>query len=373
MKKNLISPIVLILVVVVAAYLVIGQTSYPPLTGPISVVDALGRTVQVELPVDRVIITGKSAFPITSVAYMFSSARSVLYGLDQRTASVPLFRAVDPSIDAKTVSSDLGAGSDAPNVEELAKLNPDLVIFKTVVKLQVAESLESLGISVVYVDLENIDSYLRDVRLMGKLFGEEPRANKIAGYYEEKYRYVLSKTSSLPLSNRPRTLFLFYSVKGGTISFNAPGSRWLQTMMIEVAGGYPLSKELGGGGWNTVSFEQIAQWNPEIIFIVTYSDNPSPASVKENILHDPLWRDVAAVKEGRVYAVPDDSHLIAIGSWDTPNSRWILGQLWMAKKIQPTIFTELDLTAEVRQFYREMYGLDEVGAGEIMQQITGDL
>ncbi|MBC7219158.1 MAG: hypothetical protein H5T49_03370, partial [Hadesarchaea archaeon] len=51
MKKNLISPVVLILIVVVAAYLVIGQNPYPPLTGPVSVVDALGRTVQVELPV----------------------------------------------------------------------------------------------------------------------------------------------------------------------------------------------------------------------------------------------------------------------------------------------------------------------------------
>lgn len=373
MKKNLISPVVLILIVVVAAYLVIGQNPYPPLTGPVSVVDALGRTVQVELPVDRVIITGKSAFPITSVAYMFSSASSILYGLDQRTASVPLFRAVDPSIDAKTVSEDFGAGSEAPNVEELAKLDPDLVIFKTAVKLQVAESLQALGISVVYVDLENIDSYLRDIRMMGKLFGEETRASSLAGYYEEKYRYVLSRTASLAPSERPRCLFLFYSTKGGTTSFNAPGPSWLQTSMIEVAGGYPLSRELSSSGWNTVSFEQIAQWDPEIIFIVTYSEEPSPSSVKESILGDPLWSNVTAVRERRVYAVPDDSHLIAIGSWDAPNSRWILGQLWMAKKIQPALFADLDLPAEVKQFYMDMYRLDEKQAGEIMKQITGDL
>ncbi|MEM4201787.1 MAG: ABC transporter substrate-binding protein, partial [Candidatus Hadarchaeum sp.] len=318
-------------------------------------------------------ITGKSAFPITSVAYMFNSAPKVLYGLDQRTTNVPLFRAVDPSIDAKTVSADLGAGSDAPNVEELAKLDPDLVIFKTAVKLQVAESLESLGISVIYVDLENIDSYLRDIRLLGKIFGEESRASNLASYYEEKYRYVLSKTATLKPSQRPRCLFLYYSTKGGTISFNAPGPNWLQTSMIETAGGYSLSKELVASGWNTVSFEQIAQWDPEIIFVVTYSEEPSPLEVKDNILNDLLWRNVTAIKEGKIYAVPDDSHLIAIGSWDAPNSRWILGQLWMAKKIQPTLFADLDLTAEVKQFYMNMYGLNEKSAGEIIQQITGDL
>ncbi|MGC8816724.1 MAG: ABC transporter substrate-binding protein [Candidatus Hadarchaeum sp.] len=373
MRKERIPTVVLILAIVVTAYLVATQRGYTPLTGPISVVDALGRTVQVELPVNRVIITGKSAFPIISVAYMFPSVRNVLYGLDPRTASVPLFRAVDPAIDTKTLNQEIGAGSDSPNVEELAKLNPDLVIFKTAVKLQVAESLESLGISVVYVDLENLDSYLRDIRLLGKLFGDEPRANNIASYYEEKYHYVLSQTASLPQSERPKCLFLYYSTKGGTVSFNAPGPNWLQTSMIDAAGGYPLSKELGATGWNTVNFEQIAQWNPEIVFIVTYSEEPSAASVKENLLNDPLWKNIAAVKEGKVHAVPDDSHLIAIGSWDAPNSRWILGQLWMAKKIQPALFADLDLASEARLFYMNMYGLDEKQAGEIMQQITGDL
>jgi len=370
-----ISIVAVVLVLALALFVLFftGQNNPPLFGGPVSVVDALGRTVEINLPVNRVIITGKSAFPVTSVAYMFPEAASVLYGLDQRTASVPLFRLVDPNIEAKTVSDDIGAGSDSPNVEELAKLKPDVVLFKTSVKLQVAESLEALGIKAVYVDLENLDSYRRDVKLMGRIFGNEAKANSILSYYEEKYGYVLAKTSSLPQSQRPRTLLLFYSTKGGTISFNAPGAGWLQTSMIDAAGGYPLSKELGGTGWNTVSFEQIAAWNPEIIFLVTYSQNPTPSQVRDNILSDPMWRNLAAVKEGRVYAVPDDAHLIAIGSWDAPNSRWILGQLWMAKKIQPGLFADLDLVKEVKQFYMEIYGLSAAQADEILQQITGDL
>ena len=372
-RKIGIVPVALILVVALIASVVASQNNLPFFGGPASVVDALGRTIEINLPVGRVIITGKSAFPVTSVAYMFPEAVSILYGLDQRTATVPLFRLVDPNIEAKTVSDDIGAGSDTPSVEELAKLKPDIVIFKTSVKLQVAESLEALGIKVVYVDLENLDSYRRDVKVMGKIFGDEARANSILNYYEEKYGYVLSKASSLPISQRPKTLLLFYSTKGGTISFNAPGAGWLQTNMMDVAGGYPLSKGLGGTGWNTVSFEQIAAWNPEIVFIVTYSQNPTPSQVKDNILSDPMWKNLAAVKEGRVYAVPDDAQLIAIGSWDAPNSRWILGQLWMAKKIQPGLFADLDLIKEVKQFYMEIYGLSAAQADEILQQITGDL
>jgi len=335
------------------------------------VTDALGRTVQINLPIERVIITGKSGWPITSVAYMFPSAENRLYGLSPQTASIQLFRMVDPAIDSKT-SSDLG--SNSPNIEELAAANPDVVILKTSMKNQIGDPLEALGINVVYVDFENLDSYVRDVKVIGKIFENAAKADEIAEYYEEKYDNTLSKTASLVTENRPKVLLLYYNAQGGTVSFNAPGAGWLQTSMIDAAGGYALSNELAGTGWNTISFEQIAQWDPDIIFTVTYSGNPSASSVKDNLLADSTWTGITAVKNGKVYAVPHDcSNIAAIGSWDNPCSRWILGQLWMAKKIQPSLFANLDLAEEAKEFYMRWYGLDENNATTIVNQITGDL
>jgi len=371
MRKGGLAIIVLtlLLVALLAAYVLILRMETPTPESSITVTDALDRTVQITSPINRVIITGKGFWPIVTVAYMFPSAKNLLYGLSERT-NVPLLRMVDPDIESKIVPT-MGGGL---SVEEIAAKNPDVVILKTTMKSKLGGPLEELGLNVVYVDLENLNSYMRDVMVLGKIFGDEARAEKIVKYYNETYHFVLSRTTELTDEERPKVLFMYYSTKGGTISFKVPGEGWLQTFMIEAAGGHPLSKELAGTGWNTVSFEQIAQWNPDVIFLVTYSDTPSAEDVKNMLLQDPEWMSINAVINGRVYATPHDCNNVgALGSWDTPGSRWILGLEWMAKKIHPSLFGDIDMAEEAKSFYMEMYGLSEEGAATVVDEIAGDL
>lgn len=374
MRTNRLVVIVLvpILVAVSVTYVVLRPKAISPHEENVIIVtDTLGRTVQIGLPINKVIITGKAGWPTVSVAYMFPSAKNCIHGLGQMIAEASLFRMVDPDIDSKIVAS---LGIDLPNIEEIAAHNPDVVILKSYMKSKLGDPLESLGIKVVYVDLENLDTYLRDIKVLGKIFGDEAKAEKIANYYQEKHESISSKTRSIENEDRPKVLLLYYSTKGGTISFKVPGTGWLQTSMIEVAGGYPLSKELPGTGWNTVSFEQIAQWNPDIIFVVTYSDDPSPSYIKNKLLGDPMWESINAVAKGKVYAFPDDcNNLHALGSWDSPGSRWILGLMWMAKKIHPSLFSDVNLAEEAKDFYMKMYGLNEDEAIAAINEITSDL
>ena len=110
-------------------------------------------------------------------------------------------------------------------------------------KSNVGDPLENVGITVVYVDFEELDSYLRDIHVLGKIFGDEERAESISSYYEEKYHSILEETKDIADVDRPRALLLYYNARGDTISFMAPGAIWLQTSMIHVAGGYPLSQD----------------------------------------------------------------------------------------------------------------------------------
>jgi len=367
-KGILVLIILLLLVTLLSAYFLVRQRETPGTHASITVTDALGRTVQIALPISKVIITGKGSWPIVTVAYMFPSAKNLLYGLSELT-DVPLLRMVDPDIESKIVPTMGGI----PNVEEIAAENPDVVILKTTMKSRLGDQLEELGINVVYVDLEDLDSYLRDVMVLGKIFGDEAKAEKIVEYYNETYHFVLSRTFTLANDEKPRVLLLYYSAKGGTVSFKVPGERWLQTFMIETAGSYSLSKESPGTGWNTVSFEQIAEWNPDIIFVVTYSGSPSAEDVKNMLLQDPQWQSMKAVISGKVYAVPHDCNNVgALGSWDTPGSRWILGLEWMATKIQPSLFQDVNMTEEAKSFYMEMYGLSERDAATVVEAVCGD-
>lgn len=337
--------------------------------GTVEVTDALGRTVKIKTPIKRVIITGQSAWPIITVAYMFPNAKNVLYGLSE-SLNVSLFRRVDPNITAKMVSN---LAVTQPNVDEVLNAKPDVVILKSTMKANLGDQLEELGINVVYVDFENLENYLRDVKVLGKIFMDEEKGEKIARYYNETYNKVINLTSEIPNTIREKVLFLYYSTKGGNIAFNVPGRSWLQTFIIEAAGGDPCQGELSGTGWNTVNFEQIANWNPDIIFLVTYSKSPTSNDVKEQLLRNNTWSGISAIKTGRVYAVPDDCNVGALGSWDCPGSRWILGLEWMAKKINPTLFSDLDIVEEAERFYMEMYGLSQSDADAIINQITGDL
>jgi iron complex transport system substrate-binding protein len=358
--------VMLLLATSLAVYLIL-QMKSPSEENFIIVTDALGRSVNITLPINRVIISGKSAWPITTVAYMFPNAKNVLYGLSENI-NVTLFQTVDPNITSKIVST----AAAEPNVEEIVAMDPDVVILKTLMKSTIGDSLEELGIKVVYVDFETLDSYLRDTKVLGKIFMDEKRAEEIVDYYNETCHSILSKIP--PSGEREKVLLLYYSAKGGTISFNVPGEGWLQTFMIETAGGYPLSKELPGTGWNTVSFEQIATWNPDIIFVVTYSKSPTANDVKTMLLNNVAWSDISAVKNRKVYAVPHDcGNVAALGSWDCPGSRWILGLKWMAKKIKPSLFSNLDIANEAKTFYMEMYGLDENDANIVVNGISGDL
>jgi len=357
----------IIVVSSVVVYTVFSPDKSPRPENSITVIDALGRSVKIDLPVKKVIITGKSAFPIVTVAYMFHEAENLVYDVDPSLANVELFKMIDPNIGSKANSQ---IGTSSPNVEDVAREKPDVVILKTS-KSGFGDQLESLGIKVVYVDFENIDTYLRDLLTLGKIFGDEQRGEEIANYYSEMYENTLSRTSAG--EDRPEVLFLYYSTKGGTISFNAPGKGFLQTSMIEAAGGHSLSEEFAGEGWNQVSFEQIASWNPDIIFLVTYGNDPSPSMMKDNRLNDPIWKNITAVATGRIYAIPDDcGNLSALGSWDTPGSRWIIGLQWMATKILPDLFQDVGLENNAKEFYSRMYGLSDENVNKLVNQITGD-
>jgi iron complex transport system substrate-binding protein len=138
--------------------------------------------------------------------------------------------------------------------------------------------------------------------------------------------------------------------------------------MVELAGGEPVWVEAAeSGGWTVVNFEQIAAWDPDLIIVVYYIDDPG--IVVADLRQDPKWQALRAVQEDEIFAFPGD-----FLSWDQPDTRWILGLQWLATKIQPERFESLNLLDEVKTFYEEMYGLDaETFESEVLPLITGDL
>jgi iron complex transport system substrate-binding protein len=282
---------------------------------------------------------------IADAAYLFPGAADKIIGLgDAGQGSGNFIKLIDPNYAAKaTLAKDAGA-------EQVAALQPDLVILKSSLAETVGAPIETLGIPVVYIDFETPEQYSRDLAILGKVFGNDARAAEVAAFFQTKMDEIAATVKDAP---KPRVLVLYYNEKDGNVAFNVPPMTWIQTQMVEMAGGEPVWADANPAkGWTQVTLEQIAAWDANQIFVISYFK--SPTEVVDGLKADPNWQAIRAIQENKVYAFASDLY-----SWDQPDPRWILGLTWMAGKIHPDLFPNLDMTAEVNSFYKTLYGLDE--------------
>ncbi|HNY84653.1 MAG TPA: ABC transporter substrate-binding protein, partial [Anaerolineaceae bacterium] len=165
---------------------------------------------------------------------------------------------------------------------------------------------------------------------------------------------------------RPDTLLLYYNETDGAVAFSVAPKNWIQTMLVEMAGGRPVWGEAQlEKGWMKVTLEQIAAWNPEVIVVTAYSLNIPEVVQKLNA--DPQFQALEAVKNGKFYGMAADVY-----SFDQPDTRWIMGVEWLAELLHPDRFPNFILTDAAEEFYRELYGMDKTSFQQnILPILTG--
>ena len=332
-------------------------------SGPIVVTDAMGRTIKFDKTPQRIVLAGKAFFMVLDALYMFPEASQRVIGLPETTQSKVDFY---PLIDSNRSNKTFFQGSDV-GPEQIVPAKPDVVITKSVNASKLGKSLEQVNIPVVYVDFETPEQYTRDIAILGQVLGNADRAQKISTYYKTLTDRVSNKTKSLKDSDKPNVLLLQYAEKSGTVAFSIAPAEWMQTLVVEMAGGKAMWKSSSDkGGWSVVNLEQIAAWNPDMVFVVNYSGNSKDAIAK--LKADTKWQSLKAMQSGKIYGFPGDFY-----TWDQSDPRWGLGLTWLGTKIQPTLFSDVNMTQEINQFYA-LYGLD---AATVKAQVTpllqGDL
>lgn len=311
----------------------------------------------------RIVTAGRAVLMIADVLYAFEEAPQHLVGVGrirQGRGSFPA--AIDPNYDRLTILE------QSVGPEQVAALRPDLVILKAFMRDSLGRPLERLGIPVHYVDLETPEDYRRDLRSLGRVLREAERAGELVRFFDSRTQRIESRTAILHADDRPRVLLISHRVTDGGVAFEVPPDSWIQTTMVELAGGTPVWRGTNpGGGWATVSFEQIAAWDPDQIMLVDYG--AESAALRDRLAEEPRFQALRAVHGGRFHAVPADFY-----SWDQPDTRWILGLTWMATRINPGLFRDIDIESETRTFFRELYGLDDAEFESIIQPVLqGDL
>ncbi len=139
-----------------------------------TVQDALERTLEFSSYPERIVIAGKQTPMLANFFYLFPSKVERLLAVENRSQSPDKFlELIDDDYQSKLIL-EKGAG-----VEQIAPLNPDLVIVKTSMKEEIGTGLEEVGIPVIYVSFEDIENIFNDIRVIGKVLDEEKRAEEI--------------------------------------------------------------------------------------------------------------------------------------------------------------------------------------------------
>ena len=325
------------------------------------IIDAAGREVSFDHLPKRIVVIGQGPFMPMNLLFMFREARERLVGYEVKYNGVNLFLPlVDPEFHQKAT---LGTN---PGIEQVAALHPDLVIMKGTIPKQVVESLRLLGIQAMYLGLETPEMFFKDVENLGLVLGNPGRAREISDYYSHRLDRIAKGLLGVPEEDRPRVLILQYSDRGGKVAFQVSARSWMQTIQAETAGGRPvwLQSVHPTDGWTITNFEQIAAWDPDKIFVlIGFTKDPDKFIVA--LRNDTAWNMLRAVKNNNLYAFPTD-----ISGWGNPEPRWILGMMWLAKKMHPECFSDLDIKAEVYRYFADLYFLGtDIVTSKIMPSI----
>jgi iron complex transport system substrate-binding protein len=98
--------------------------------------------------------------------------------------------------------------------------------------------------------------------------------------------------------------------------------------------------------------EDVLRWDPQVIFV---QDRYAPVAAE--IRASPAWRPIAAVRDGRIEITPE-----YVKPWGYPLPEALaLGEPWMARKLYPDRFSDIDMQNYADAFYREFYGVPYAG------------
>ncbi len=233
------------------------------------------------------------------------------------------------------------AGHDL-SVEEILRIGPDLLLHGGYGRIKQAEALmkQAPGLPVVIAHFETIEQYMDDIRIVGQCVDAEDRAEELIAYLESQLDEIAARVGDIPEDEKVR---VFY---GGHEIDHVYTPDTFEHAQIVLAGGVNVAQELSG--WlPDVSAEQLLIWDPEVIVVLNGAD-------VEAIFDDPQVADVSAIKNGRVYALPE-------AGWDFSSPRALFAIQWLATKLYPERFADLDIEAEADEFYQAVFGVDYTG------------
>ena len=276
---------------------------------PLTVVDDLGRTIEIkELP-QRIVSLAPSN---TEILFAL--------GLEDKIVGTTDYCDYPEAAKSKTRV----AGYTMPDMEKLISLEPDLVLAEAIHEKTVLPALEELGLTVIVGSATSVDIVLSDITLVGQVNGKSGTAAQVVNGLTQRVEAITSKTESLTSEERLRVLYVCWHKPIWTM-----GAETFINDLIWKAGGINVFADDFEKS-RVVSMEAVVTENPQVIIVSGMATTGS--LVYNSIKNESRLRGVEAIVKNQVYKI-SDANLI-----ERPGPRIVDGLEEVAKLIHPEIF-----------------------------------
>ncbi len=269
-------------------------------------VDDGGKAIEIVKPPERVV----SLVP---------SITEILHKIDAGTAVKAItYHDVYP---AENAQKQIVGGYFSPSLDVIAAEKPDLIFISDLHK-GVKEAFKNSDARLIELETRSMEDSMEKILLLGKIFSKEKQAKALVEAINHQLQTVARKVERIPSGKRQRVIRLM-----GRSAVMTPGDGSFQNEMIRAAGGIP--PELGRKGAVTlITKEEWIEFNPQVIY-----GCGGDRKTAEAFFSRPGWKDVDAVKNGRIFYFPCELTCRA-----STNTGHFVG--WLSARIYSDLFSK---------------------------------
>jgi iron complex transport system substrate-binding protein len=191
---------------------------------------------------------------------------------------------------------------NGPNLEQLAALEPDLVL-SSQTWAKGNEAMGDLGIDVVVNDPRSIRGALADTFAIGEIVGRRQYARALLKGMRKQI-----ESAQKGIEQHPKVMLI---LGVGRTPFTFLPNSWGGDIVAKAGGELLTGGVSSGSGFERISDEVVAAKMPDIIIAVPHANADDIPALTDYLRNNPAWSTTPAAQNGRVYVSVDNSLLQA--------------------------------------------------------------
>ena len=246
-------------------------------------------------------------------------------------------------------------GGQSINLETILKYKPDLILVweDDMLVEKVKSEIQKTKIPTLTIPFRKIEDMPRAIKLTGDIIDEEKRGDILSAYAQK----IIDEINTALKNVKP----IRYYYAEGTDGLATECASSFHVEALNFSGGENVHKcqQSGVLGLEKINFEALIAYDPDVIIIQN-------ALVFNDIVENPLWQHLRAVKNKNIHLVPSNPF-----NWiDRPPSFMrIIGTQWLTKLFHPKEYG-IDLHQRVSEFYELFLGVKPID--EEIKKLLGE-